>query len=556
MGRETTGHSATARPRSWKRFFRFRLRSFFILLTLIIVAGGSWLAWWRTPIKVDRKVTQSGWDHAADVLREAQRRDDQAVLDAMRNRDSAAANPFGGADPFGGAADPFGGAVRVGKGKIYRETFQLVRDLRGNRLKQGPLVVWDLLGHKLREEHWRDDKLHGRWTDRDPWGRKLAEGEYRDGRKHGRWRTYPDGSLEREEEYRNDQRMKQTHFWDNGQRRRSFSFRNGKPHGTAVAWYRNGQKALEVAFADGKRQGLVHGWFPDGSDRLQGEFADDRQVRRWVWWQEDGSVWRETVFVGGRQVENTGAPRLIVVPREEARKGSAAQKIAEQLKEEGSTLEPPIPFEDLCGYYRDVYGINILIDERAWQKAGIDPTRPLPGEPLDITGLLSFESTMRMLVDPLGLAMTYRYESLVFTSLEDAQDWQDRTGVTQILENPQSNLARVFREDTRLEFIDTPLKYVFGFLQDVHTISIRFDESAFADDEPLENYAELPVTSNLKGISLAFALQCVFDGLGLTCVDEDGTLLVRPRDPGAPVPVRSGQLHIWPKRKLGGKPRP
>jgi len=64
MADETTGHSATGRQHSWKRFLRFRLRSLFIFLTLLIVVGGSWLAWWRTPIKVDRKVQQSGWDHA------------------------------------------------------------------------------------------------------------------------------------------------------------------------------------------------------------------------------------------------------------------------------------------------------------------------------------------------------------------------------------------------------------------------------------------------------------------------------------------------------------
>ena len=543
MGEETMGHSATVRRRSWKRFFRFGLRSLFIVLILLTIAGGSWLAWWRTPIKVDRKVTQSGWEHAADVMLEAQRRGDQAVLDAMRNGDQAAANPFGG-------------GLRVGKGNHYRETFQLVRDLRGNRLKQGPLVVWDLLGRKLREEHWRDDKLHGRWTDWDPWGGKLAEGEYRDGKKHGRWRTYPDGSLELEEEYRNDQRVKLTHYWDNGQRRRSLSFRDGKPHGTATAWYRNGQKTLEVTFVNGKRQGLVHGWFPDGSDKLKGEFADNREASRWVWWQEDGSVWRETTFVSGRQVENTGAPRLLVVPRGEARKEPAAQRIIHTIEQGGLTLESSMPFENLCAYYRDNYALNILIDERALREAGIDPTQPLPGEPVETTGMFTLENTLRMLLDPLGLAITYRYESLYITSLEGAQDWQDRTGVSQILGNPQSELARVVGEDTRLEFIDTPLKYVFAFLQDVHRISIRFDESAFANGESVESCAELPVTANLKGVSLGSALQYLFDGLGLTCVDEDGTLLVRPREPGTPLPVRFGPSHISPKRKQGSKSRP
>jgi len=169
---------------------------------------------------------------------------------------------------------------------------------------------------------------------------------------------------------------------------------------------------------------------------------------------------------------------------------------------------------------------------------------------------LLFENTMRMLVDPLGLAMTYRYESLLFTSLEDAQDWKDRTGISQILENPQSELARVVGEDTRLEFIDTPLKHIFAFLQDAHRISIRFDESEFANGESVESCAELPVTAFLKGVSLGSALQYLFDGLGLTCVDEDGTLLVRPREPSAPLPVRFGPSHVSPKRKLGRKPRP
>jgi hypothetical protein len=307
----------------------------------------------------------------------------------------------------------------------------------------------------------------------------------------------------------------------------------------------------------------VQGWYPDGSDRLKGEFADNRPALRWTWWQEDGSVWRETVFVGGRQVENTGAPRLPVVPPEIARKEPAAQKIIQQLEDIGVTPESSMPFEDLCEYCRDPFGVNILIDDRALQKAGLDPTQPLPGEPLEVTGLLSFEATMRLLVDPLGLAMTYRYESLLFTSLEDAQDWQDQTGVSQILGNPQSELARVLREETRMEFLETPLEQVLAFVQDLHEIQglreirIRFDESAFSDDDSMDKYAEAPVTLVLKGTTLASALQCLFDGLGLTCADEGGTLLVRPREPNAPLPARFGPSHVSsPRRRFGSKPRP
>jgi len=78
-------------------------------------------------------------------------------------------------------------------------------------------------------------------------------------------------------------------------------------------------------------------------------------------------------------------------------------------------------------------------------------------------------------------------------------------------------------DDTRLEFIETPLDQVVDFLKDQHGINIELDAGE------LDNVGigtDVPITRNLKGISLRSALRLMLKDLELTYVIRDEVLLI------------------------------
>ena len=89
--------------------------------------------------------------------------------------------------------------------------------------------------------------------------------------------------------------------------------------------------------------------------------------------------------------------------------------------------------------------------------------------------------------------------------------------------NAEQKIAAALNDDTRLEFIETPLEDVVAFLRDQHGIPIEIDKKA------LDNVGvgtDTPVTRNLKGISLRSALRLILKDLGLTYIIRDEVLLI------------------------------
>lgn len=83
--------------------------------------------------------------------------------------------------------------------------------------------------------------------------------------------------------------------------------------------------------------------------------------------------------------------------------------------------------------------------------------------------------------------------------------------------------------NTRLEFINTPLKQIVEFLADQHRIPIQFDEPRL---RAAGVSAEMWVTRNMKGIALHIALQKILAEFGLTYVITDDALLITTAEEG------------------------
>ncbi len=88
----------------------------------------------------------------------------------------------------------------------------------------------------------------------------------------------------------------------------------------------------------------------------------------------------------------------------------------------------------------------------------------------------------------------------------------------------EEKIEQELEKPTRLEFIETPLQGVIDFLEKHHGIEIQIDRKAL-DDVGLAP-STLPITKNLKGLSLRSALNLVLRDLDLTYLVADEVLLV------------------------------
>ena len=109
----------------------------------------------------------------------------------------------------------------------------------------------------------------------------------------------------------------------------------------------------------------------------------------------------------------------------------------------------------------------------------------------------------------------------------------------------EARILAVLQEDTQMEFIETPFDEVVAFLSDAHSLPIRMDIRAL-DDAGLGT--DLPITANIRGISLASALKHLLDDLEMTYLIHNEMLLVTTEDAAAKYAV----VRVYDVSKLIG----
>ena len=83
---------------------------------------------------------------------------------------------------------------------------------------------------------------------------------------------------------------------------------------------------------------------------------------------------------------------------------------------------------------------------------------------------------------------------------------------------------KVLLENTRLEFIRTPLIQVLSFLSDQHDVQITIDVTTDVNE---------CITRNIKGIPLGPSLESILTPLGLKYRADSRAITVEPIDPKA-----------------------
>jgi hypothetical protein len=91
----------------------------------------------------------------------------------------------------------------------------------------------------------------------------------------------------------------------------------------------------------------------------------------------------------------------------------------------------------------------------------------------------------------------------------------------------EQKIDEALAQPTQLEFLETPLSDVVGFLADHHDVRLQIDRSAL---DAVGIGSDTPITLHLKGVPLSSALALMLRDLDLTYVVRDDVLLITTTD--------------------------
>lgn len=119
----------------------------------------------------------------------------------------------------------------------------------------------------------------------------------------------------------------------------------------------------------------------------------------------------------------------------------------------------------------------------------------------------------------------------------DVIDFKERSAA-------EERIRAALDEDTRLDFIETPLDQVIDFLEELHGVSVEIDAKAL-DDVGIGT--DVPITRKLEGISLRSALRLLLDDLELTYIIKHEALMITTTE-AADAFV---ETHVYSLHRLG-----
>ena len=137
------------------------------------------------------------------------------------------------------------------------------------------------------EEHYKDGKKTGEWTERYRNGKLRSQVNYKNDKKNGMYRIY----------------------YDNGRIFKERNYKDDKKHGVCRRWYDNGQLGYEANYTDGKLDGVLYKSHPedtyDDIGVIQSEeihFKDGKKDGLHKMWDTDGKMIYEVNYKDGEPV--------------------------------------------------------------------------------------------------------------------------------------------------------------------------------------------------------------------------------------------------------------
>ena len=87
---------------------------------------------------------------------------------------------------------------------------------------------------------------------------------------------------------------------ETGEFRSLEEYKNGKPHGLYIYWWKNGVKAEEKNFHDGISHGLWESWYPNGQKQLEQSVENGKLHGPASRWYSNGQKKDDSLYQNGR----------------------------------------------------------------------------------------------------------------------------------------------------------------------------------------------------------------------------------------------------------------
>jgi antitoxin component YwqK of YwqJK toxin-antitoxin module len=120
---------------------------------------------------------------------------------------------------------------------------------------------------------------------------------------------YENGQKSKEETYKNGKpNSKWTEWHSNGEKSKEGTYKGGAKNGNWTEWYNTGQKKIEVAYKGGNKDGLWSKWYDNGQKAKEGNYKYGEIAGVWTTWnKENQKIWSGTFenylaefIIGGR----------------------------------------------------------------------------------------------------------------------------------------------------------------------------------------------------------------------------------------------------------------
>ena len=91
-------------------------------------------------------------------------------------------------------------------------------------------------------------------------------------------------------------------WWDNGQKLKECTYRDGKLEGIYQEFWENGQKMEETTYRDGKLKGIYQSWFNNGQKWVECTYRDDKLEGLCKVWNFNGELIKECTYRDGKEI--------------------------------------------------------------------------------------------------------------------------------------------------------------------------------------------------------------------------------------------------------------
>ena len=119
----------------------------------------------------------------------------------------------------------------------------------------------------------------------------IEKGQYKIGKKEGVWKTYENGYLSSETNFKNGKEDGEYILYNQmGLITLRQNYKDGKEDGESIWFYENGQIESEYTYKDGKLDGKHTEYYENGQIKSENYRKDGSLNGEWIYYNKDGSI--------------------------------------------------------------------------------------------------------------------------------------------------------------------------------------------------------------------------------------------------------------------------